>query len=163
VSRESKLNASIVVLPGGEINRRLGTMKDMVCHRECFKLKSKEVEISIGELKVNWNCSIERVSQGEVKEMNKKGNRCSGNSTRMKRWWISMNLIFRWKRGEERLSLIQDISISLYAGIKGSRIIVIRQGKWNLRYLYPYSERYEPSQTIWKMEHADRGEQRDGR
>jgi len=149
---------SIVVLPG-EI--KIGDwvrLKDNGAIGEVLQLKSKEVEISIGELKSNVKLSrLERISQGEVKK-EKKAIGVRGNfNTNEKMMDFSMNLDLRGKRGEEILSLIQTfIDEGYMLGIKDLRIV---HGKGNgiLRDLTRNFLKDMSQVRHMEDEHADRG------
>lgn len=149
---------SLVVLPG-EI--RVGDwvrLKDNGAIGEVLQLKSKEVEISIGELKSNVKLSrLERISQGEVKKEIKAIGVRGNFNTNEKMMDFSMNLDLRGKRGEEILSLIQTfIDEGYMLGIKDLRIV---HGKGNgiLRDLTRNFLKDMSQVRHMEDEHADRG------
>jgi len=149
---------SIVVLPGEIKVGDWVRLKDNGAIGEVLQLKSKEVEISIGELKSNVKLSrLERISQGEVKK-EKKAIGVRGNfNTNEKMMDFSMNLDLRGKRGEEILSLIQTfIDEGYMLGIKDLRIV---HGKGNgiLRDLTRNFLKDMSQVRHMEDEHADRG------
>ena len=149
---------SIVVLPGEIKVGDWVRLKDNGAIGEVLQLKSKEVEISIGELKSNVKLSrLERISQGEVKK-EKKAIGVRGNfNTNEKMMDFSMNLDLRGKRGEEILSLIQIfIDEGYMLGIKDLRIV---HGKGNgiLRELTRNFLKDMSQVRHMEDEHADRG------
>ncbi len=154
-----KLKApSIVVLPGEIKVGDWVRLKDNGAIGEVLQLKSKEVEISIGELKSNVKLTrLERISQGEVKK-EKKAMSVRGNfNTNEKMMDFSMNLDLRGKRGEEILSLIQTfIDEGYMLGIKDLRIV---HGKGNgiLRDLTRNFLKDMSQVRHMEDEHADRG------
>ncbi|MFT6893002.1 MAG: DNA mismatch repair protein MutS2, partial [Algoriphagus sp.] len=148
----------IVVLPGEIKVGDWVRLKDNGAIGEVLHLKSKEVEISIGELKSNVKLSrLERISQGEVKK-EKKAIGVRGNfNTNEKMMDFSMNLDLRGKRGEEILSLIQTfIDEGYMLGIKDLRIV---HGKGNgiLRDLTRNFLKDMSQVRHMEDEHADRG------
>lgn len=154
-----KVKAPSIMVLSGEI--KVGDwvrLKDNGAIGEVLQLKSKEVEISIGELKSNVKLSrLERISQGEVKK-EKKAISSRGNfNTNEKMMDYSMNLDLRGKRGEEILSLIQTfIDEGYMLGIKDLRII---HGKGNgiLRDLTRNFLKDMSQVRHIEDEHADRG------
>lgn len=154
-----KVKAPSIMVLSGEI--KVGDwvrLKDNGAIGEVLQLKSKEVEISIGELKSNVKLSrLERISQGEVKK-EKKAISSRGNfNTNEKMMDYSMNLDLRGKRGEEILSLIQTfIDEGYMLGIKDLRII---HGKGNgiLRDLTRNFLKDMSQVRHMEDEHADRG------
>ena len=120
-------------------------LKDNGAIGEVLHLKSKEAEISIGELKSNVKLSrLERISQGEVKK-EKKAIGVRGNfNTNEKMMDFSMNLDLRGKRGEE---------------ILGSKDLRIVHGKGNgiLRDLTRNFLKDMSQVRHMEDEHADRG------
>lgn len=154
-----KVKAPSIVVLAGEI--KVGDwvrLKDNGAIGEVLQLKSKEVEISIGELKSNVKLSrLERISQGEVKK-EKKAISVRGNfNTNEKMMDFSMNLDLRGKRGEEILWLIQTfIDEGYMLGIKDLRIV---HGKGNgiLRDLTRNFLKDMSQVRNMEDEHADRG------
>jgi len=149
---------SIVVLPGDIKVGDWVRLKDNGAIAEVLQLRSKEAELSIGELKSNVKISrLERISQGEVKK-EKKSSSFRGNfNTNEKMMDFSMNLDLRGKRGEEILSLIQTfIDEGYMLGIKDLRIV---HGKGNgiLRDLTRNFLKDMSQIKLMEDEHADRG------
>jgi DNA mismatch repair protein MutS2 len=149
---------SVVVLPGEIKVGDWVRLKDNGAIAEVLQLRSKEAELSIGELKSNVKISrLERISQGEVKK-EKKSSSFRGNfNTNEKMMDFSMNLDLRGKRGEEILSLIQTfIDEGYMLGIKDLRIV---HGKGNgiLRDLTRNFLKDMSQVKLMEDEHADRG------
>jgi DNA mismatch repair protein MutS2 len=149
---------SVVVLPGEIKVGDWVRLKDNGAIAEVLQLRSKEAELSIGELKSNVKLSrLERISQGEVKK-EKKSISFRGNfNTNEKMMDFSMNLDLRGKRGEEILSLIQTfIDEGYMLGIKDLRIV---HGKGNgiLRDLTRNFLKDMSQVKLMEDEHADRG------
>jgi len=149
---------SIVVLPGEIKVGDWVRLKDNGAIAEVLLLKSKEAEISIGELKSKVKLSrLERISQGEVKK-EKKSISARGNfNTNEKMMDFSMNLDLRGKRGEEILTLIQTfIDEGYMLGVKDLRIV---HGKGNgiLRDLTRNFLKDMSQVRHMEDEHADRG------
>ncbi len=133
-------------------------LKDNGAIAEVLQVKSKEAELSIGELKSNVKLSrLEKISLGEVKK-EKKSIATRGNfNTNEKMMDFSMNLDLRGKRGEEILSLIQTfIDEGYMLGIKDLRIV---HGKGNgiLRDLTRNFLKDMSQVRHMEDEHADRG------
>jgi len=154
-----KLKPPTVTVLGGEI--KLGDwvrLKDNGAVAQVLLLRSKEAEISIGELKSNVKLSrLERISQTEVKKEKKAITIRSGYNTNEKMMDYSMNLDLRGKRGEEILSLIQSfIDEGYMLGIKNVRIV---HGKGNgiLRDLTRNFLKDMSQVKSMEDEHADRG------
>ncbi len=148
-----------VVVVGGKIGPGDWVrLKDNGAIGRVTQLKSKEVELSIGDLKSNVKLSrLERISQTQVKKEGKTLAVRTGYSTNEKMMDFSPNLDLRGKRGEEILSIIQTfIDEGYMLGVKDLRIV---HGKGNGILREITRNLLHGMNQVGKVEdeHADRG------
>ena len=100
-------------------------LKDNGAVAEVLAIKSKDVEISIGDLKSNVKLKrLEKISSSEMKKEKKSIARRSGFDPNAKMMDFSPNLDIRGKRGEEILPLVQNfVDDGHMLGLKDLRIV----------------------------------------
>lgn len=100
-------------------------LKDNGAVAEVLAVKSKDVEISIGDLKSNVKLKrLEKISSSEMKKEKKSIARRSGFDPNAKMMDFSPNLDIRGKRGEEILPLVQNfVDDGHMLGLKDLRIV----------------------------------------
>ncbi|SNS52802.1 DNA mismatch repair protein MutS2 [Belliella buryatensis] len=111
---------------GGEI--QVGDfvrVKDNGAVAEVLAIKSKDVEISIGDLKSNVKLKrLEKISSSEMKKEKKSIAKRSGFDTNAKMMDFSPNLDIRGRRGEEILPLLQNfVDDGHMLGLKDLRVV----------------------------------------
>lgn len=148
----------IMVIGGKIVEGDWVRLKDNGAVAEVLRLKNKEAEISIGELKSNVKISrLEKISHAQVKKEVKAIVARTGYNTNEKMMDFSYNLDLRGKRGEEILPLLQTfIDEGHMLGVKDLRIVhgkgdgILRQITRNLLKHMTQVKKVED-------EHADRG------
>ncbi|MEX2511789.1 MAG: Smr/MutS family protein [Cyclobacteriaceae bacterium] len=141
------------ILPGDQVR-----VKDNGALAEVLKIKGKNAEIMIGDLKSNVQMSrLEKISNTSLKKEKRAGEKRTSYDAMAKMKDFSPNLDIRGKRGEEILTLVQNfIDEGHMLGMKELKVIH-GKGDGILRELTRNMIRKMPSVQGYGDEHADRG------